>query len=287
MSGSEGPVSGRAPWTAAEAGRRIAVPRAGDDKYSRGVLGVVTGSDDYPGAAVLGVDAALHTGLGMVRYLGPRRAADLVLERCPEAVILPGRVQAWLLGSGIDADHRDGGRTAQLGEALGQGLPTVLDSGALDLVSAAARPELVVMTPHHRELGRVLGVDGAVVAGDPGGWAIRAARGLGVCVLLKGGTTHIAAPDGTALRVEGATAWLATAGTGDALGGILGALLATRSADLGRDPALLPELAATAALLHAEAAAEAGRGGPFTVRGLCAALPPVIARLLSGYAERR
>ena len=57
-------------WTPSDAARFIAVPASDDDKYSRGVLGVVTGSAAYPGAAVLGVEAALHTGVGMVRYLG-------------------------------------------------------------------------------------------------------------------------------------------------------------------------------------------------------------------------
>src|SRR5690606_26016571 len=84
-------------WMAADARDWIAVPGPGDDKYSRGVLGVITGSHRYPGAAVIGVDAALHTGVGMLRYLGP--APDLVLARRPEAVTAEGRVDAWLLGS--------------------------------------------------------------------------------------------------------------------------------------------------------------------------------------------
>ena len=86
-------------WTARDARDWIAVPTPDDDKYSRGVLGVVTGSALYPGAAVIGVDAALHTGVGMVRYLGAV-AAD-VLARRPEAVATAGRVDAWLLGSGM------------------------------------------------------------------------------------------------------------------------------------------------------------------------------------------
>jgi len=63
------------PWGADETKSQIAVPQPEDDKYSRGVLGVVTGSTMYPGAAVLGVEAALRTGVGMVRYLGPERAS--------------------------------------------------------------------------------------------------------------------------------------------------------------------------------------------------------------------
>ncbi|MGX5681385.1 ADP-dependent NAD(P)H-hydrate dehydratase [Schumannella luteola] len=258
------------PWTAADAARFIAVPSAGDDKYSRGVLGVVTGSDQYPGAAVLGVEAALRTGVGMVRYLGSNRATDLVLQRRPEAVASEGRVQAWLLGSGMDPVDRD---TTVMDRALAQGLPTVLDGGALDL-----RPRTsgsVVLTPHYRELARVLGADAADIAADPAEWARRASIELDATVLLKGHTTHIAG-GGVRLSVSAAPAWLATAGAGDALGGILGALVATHAADPD-----LPALAATAALVHGLAAERASAGGPLTILDLCASIPAVIAELIS------
>src|SRR5687767_15824194 len=101
----------------------ISVPGPGDDKYSRGVLGVVTGSARYPGAAVLGVEAALHTGVGMVRYLGPGRPTRLVLARRPEAVTTDGRVQAWVLGSGQDPAERADGTGALLDTALAQNVP--------------------------------------------------------------------------------------------------------------------------------------------------------------------
>src|SRR5688500_5470355 len=96
--------------------RAIAVPLEGDDKYSRGVLGVMTGSAQYPGAAVLGVEAALRTGVGMVRYVGPEPAKQLVLARRPEAVSGMGRVQAWLVGSGTDPASRTEDETALLRE---------------------------------------------------------------------------------------------------------------------------------------------------------------------------
>ena len=80
--------------SSADAAALVRVPTADDDKYSRGVVGFVTGSTRYPGAAVLGVEAALRTGVGMVRYLGPARPTDLVLQRRPEVVANDGRVQA-------------------------------------------------------------------------------------------------------------------------------------------------------------------------------------------------
>lgn len=251
----------------------IAVPGPDDDKYSRGVLGFVTGSARYPGAAVLGVEAALHTGVGMVRYLGPGRPTRLVLQRRPEAVTAGGRVQAWVLGSGQDATDRDDATVDLLDRALAQPVPVVLDSGALDRVRDAAGA--VVVTPHAGELAAMLGVERAAVHDDLAGSATRAAAEFGVTVLLKGHVTHVATPAGLRHRVSSPTTWLSTAGSGDALAGILGALVATHpDGDLA-------DLAATAAVLHGLAGERASGGGPFTVLGLCAQLPAVIAELLS------
>jgi hydroxyethylthiazole kinase-like uncharacterized protein yjeF len=289
-------------WEAARAREWIAVPAATDDKYSRGVLGVRTGSDEYPGAAVLGAEAALRTGLGMVRYLGPRRAADLVLARRPEVVTAPGRVQAWLLGSGMGAASRDPATTDALDAALAEETPAVVDAGALDRVGGLARRGVpahrgglaqrgrssgpVVITPHARELSLLLAghattVTAADVAADPGEWAIRSAELLGVTVLLKGSTTHVASPTGARLSVSGAPGWLATAGTGDVLGGILGALVATHSEQATTDADALARLAATASLVHGLAASRASAGGPITALGVAEAVPAVIASLLA------
>ncbi|HTL41133.1 MAG TPA: ADP/ATP-dependent (S)-NAD(P)H-hydrate dehydratase [Pseudolysinimonas sp.] len=258
----------------------IAAPGPDDDKYSRGVLGFVTGSPRYPGAAVLGVDAALHAGVGMVRYLGTGRPTRLVLQRRPETVTAAGRVQAWVLGSGQDPDDRDDLTTELLERALGQQVPCVIDSGALGRVPDAVGP--VVVTPHAGELAGLLGVDRDAVHDDPDGCAERAARELGVTVLLKGYRTRIATPEGMRYTVTAPTTWLATAGSGDALAGILGALVATHAGAVARDPRVLAELAATACVLHGLAGERASGGGPMTVLGLNAHLPAVIAELLTG-----
>jgi NAD(P)H-hydrate repair Nnr-like enzyme with NAD(P)H-hydrate dehydratase domain len=201
-----------------------------------------------------------------------------VLQRRPEVVTASGRVQAWLLGSGMDAKNRDGATAARLSAAIDQGVPTVIDAGALDLLSTTTGP--VVITPHFRELARVLGEDAGDLAGNPGDAAMRAADQLGVTVLLKGNSTYIAAPDGTRLVASSAPAWTATAGAGDALGGILGALVATNTSGVARDGALLAKLAATASVIHGLAAERASGGGPFVVLDLAAAIPSVIAGLL-------
>lgn len=267
----------------ADAVRWIAVPHAGDDKYSRGVLGVITGSDRFPGAAVMGVEAAARTGVGMIRYLGPKRAADLVLSRRPEVVTTDGRVQAWLLGSGMPPE-RDTALAARLATVLREGLPVVLDAGALDLAAAASGP--VLLTPHHGEAVTALAAQGirtdrATVAEEPERWARVLAESTGTTVLLKGSVTHIADPSGTRFAVQAGPAWVATAGAGDVLGGVLGALLATHERELADDPGALAALAAAGAWIHGEAGREASRGGPIAALDIAEALPRTIARLLA------
>nr|WP_243738861.1 ADP/ATP-dependent (S)-NAD(P)H-hydrate dehydratase [Microcella frigidaquae] len=280
--------------TPAEAAALVRVPTPDHAKYARGVLGMLTGSSRYPGAAVLGVEAALRTGVGMVRYLGPARAADLVLQRRPEAVTAPGRVQAWVIGSGMgllsaaadgEIEEAPEPETAErVRGALASGHPLIIDAGAIAPTVLAAARGPVIITPHAGELARLSGVDVAAVRADPGAAARAAAARFGVAVLLKGHTTRVVAPGGPMLVARQAPTWLATAGAGDALAGILGALTATHAAaTLAGQPVDLPQLArlgAAAAVLHGLAAARASAGGPLTVLDLCAALPATVAALL-------
>lgn len=287
-------------WTAEHAAGVLRMPTASDDKYSRGVLGVRTGSERYPGAAVLGVEAAHRTGLGMVRYLGPERPTALVLARRPETVTADGRVQAWLIGSGTDASERRAAETRALRDLLAGEVPVVVDAGALDLVADApggARWRApVVVTPHDRELARLRDAAGlpAVDLTGPGAdrtaAAVDTARALGVTVLLKGARTVVATPAGVVRTVTSPTPWLATAGTGDVLGGILGALVAgaAGAAEAGEEASVLDvealgALAATAALVHGRAAAAASAaraGGPITALDVAEAVASVIGALL-------
>ena len=287
-------------WTAEHAAGVLRMPTASDDKYSRGVLGVRTGSERYPGAAVLGVEAAHRTGLGMVRYLGPERPTALVLARRPETVTADGRVQAWLIGSGTDASERSAAETRALRDLLAGEVPVVVDAGALDLVAdapgGAPWRAPVVVTPHDRELARLRDAAGlaAVDLTEPGvdrtAAAVDTARALGVTVLLKGARTVVATPAGVVRTVTSPTPWLATAGTGDVLGGILGALVAgaARAAEAEEEASVLDvealgALAATAALVHGRAAAAASAaraGGPITALDVAEAVASVIGALL-------
>ncbi|MRG61757.1 NAD(P)H-hydrate dehydratase [Agromyces sp. CFH 90414] len=273
-------------WSAAEAADWIRRPAADDDKYRRGVVGLFTGSAEYPGAAVLGVEAAHRTGVGMVRYAGPKAVRAAVLAHRPETVVQPGRVQAWVLGSGLDAGHRSFLTSGELQHALASGLPVVLDAGALDLVGTHTGP--TVITPHAGELARLLSsreIDATVddVRADPGAWAARAARELRVVTLLKGATTYVCDPEGTRFALHASTHWLAAAGTGDVLAGILGALAATHHEILSTDATALTRIAATAVFVHGEAARLASdhvAGGPITALDLAGAIPRVVGSLL-------
>lgn len=270
-------------WTARDARRYIVTPSPDDDKYSRGVLGVISGSNEYPGAAVLTCEAALRTGLGMLRYFGPRFPQDLVLQQRPEVVIEPGKVQAWLLGSGIDAGRRGGLlRSRAMKNAIRQGLPVVLDAGALSLVSLRTGP--VLITPHYRELHRLLSARGITVTataveGDPRKWASVAAEELGITVLLKGNVSVVASRE-SQIQLPASPTWLATAGTGDVLAGILGALIATQSLEIQENPEVLAAVAATGSLIHARAADLASAGGPITAMDVAGAIPKIIAKLI-------
>src|SRR5690606_19348335 len=136
---------------------RWPVPGPADDKYSRGVLGVVAGSDHYPGAAVLVCSAAVGAGAGMVRYVGPDEPRRLVLAACPEVVPGPGRVQAWVVGPGVPPDDEE--QRAAVRAALLEGVPVVADAGALDVVAELAASgglpgAPLLLTPHAREPAR-------------------------------------------------------------------------------------------------------------------------------------
>lgn len=277
-------------WSAADTAHSLRAPVAADDKYTRGVVGLVTGSTRYPGAAVLGVEAAWRTGVGMVRYVGPDRAAGLVLARRPETVTGDGRVQAWVIGSGTDAETRTDADAAVLHRILGGTDPVVVDAGALDLAAGARAPR--ILTPHAREhdaLRRSIGLDPVGSDDDDTRAAACAqtASALDAVVLLKGARTLVAAPGGDVRTVEAGTPWLATAGTGDVLAGVIGAVVAALAVRGAPDAAALADAAASAAWLHAAAARHAAAalgpaGGPITALEVATALPRTVAAVLAG-----
>jgi ADP-dependent NAD(P)H-hydrate dehydratase / NAD(P)H-hydrate epimerase len=265
-------------FEAADVGRRWPRPGPKDDKYTQGVTGILAGSATYPGAAILCTGAAVAATSGMVRYAGT--AAAEVVSHWPEVIAAAsaataGRVQAWVVGPGLGTDEVG---AAALVFALETDLPVIVDADALTIL--AAHPDLLrgrtaptVLTPHAGEYERLAGK-------APGDDRIGAARALadafGATVLLKGNVTVIADPGGAVYLNPAGQSWAATAGSGDVLSGVIGALLA----------AGLPtaEAAAAAAFVHAQAAAlsaaDPGPGdAPTSASKILAHVRTAVARL--------
>jgi hydroxyethylthiazole kinase-like uncharacterized protein yjeF len=273
-------------FTSRDARNCIIVPSDLDHKYSRGVLGVITGSAQYPGAAVLTTAAASATGLGMIRFHSSSGLAHLVLHTSPEVVVQPGPVTAWLAGSGIHEKKRSDFTTwlrhRWFTLLKAQTVPAVLDAGALNLAGSLSQPTLI--TPHAGELARLLTRRGLAVSSesleaDPIHWAEKASRHLGVTVLLKGAQTVVAHND-CVIALPKATSWLATAGTGDVLAGIIGALVATNYIEILNNPHRLAEVAATGAFIHNQAALLASDGAPISATQIIDEIPRAIRKIL-------
>lgn len=273
-------------WKLKDAARCIIVPSDLDHKYSRGTLGVITGSAKYPGASVLTTRAASATGLGVIRFHSNSGLAHLVLHSTPEALVQPGPVTAWLAGSGIDrkkySDITAWLRHRWFALLDRQNVPTILDAGALQLAGSLEQPTLI--TPHSGELSQLLKDRGVIasaelIESDPHYWAAQASEILAVTVLLKGACTVIA-QDNYLIELPQATPWLATAGSGDVLAGIAGALVATNYIEILNDVTRLADVAATAAFIHNEAALIASSGGPISATTLIDAIPRAIAKIL-------
>jgi hydroxyethylthiazole kinase-like uncharacterized protein yjeF len=248
----------------ADVARLLPVPQAFDHKYTRGVVGMRTGSAAYPGAAVLGVAAADSGLCGMVRYSGG--AADAVRAAHPEVVVNDGRVQAWVVGSG---SGDDGGPA--LARAREDGVPVVVDADALPHVRAGAGdgPAALVLTPHAGELAALLGVERAAVEAEQLRSARAAAGRFAAVVLLKGRHSLVAHPDGRVRVTTTGTPWLASAGTGDVLAGLVGALLAAGLAPY--------DAASVGSWLHGAAASVAG--GPLVASTVAAAIRDAVRTL--------
>lgn len=259
-------------------------PVAEDDKYSRGVVGFVTGSTSYPGAAILGVTAAMRTGVGMVRWIGPESVGHMLLEVRPEVVIQDGRAQAWVLGSGIPADPSDS-QTETVQSHLSEAKHAVIDAGALEFVNFETLSAESILTPHAGELSRLLARFGDIwsryeVENSPIEAAKLAAHRTGQVVLLKGNVTTIADPSGNSWQTPPANPALATAGSGDVLAGILGALIAGNVAKLESGEVTLAQVAMAGALLHARAGAVAAESGPAVALDIAEALRSVVGGIL-------
>ncbi|GAA2243355.1 bifunctional ADP-dependent NAD(P)H-hydrate dehydratase/NAD(P)H-hydrate epimerase [Rarobacter faecitabidus] len=294
----------------------VKAPGWGDHKYTRGVVGVVAGSSQYPGAGLMATASAVRAGAGMARYLGPANVAELIVSQSPEVVHAPGRVQAYVVGSGLPS--RDEGQPADIGEQLDRaaaaievalGIPTedglsllglpegparkvpvVVDAGGFSVLPDA-RVRLtsdVVLTPHAGELAGLVSsfgpdeVSREQIEAEPAKYARLAHDLTGATVVLKGPVTVIA--DEHRLWSQTGPSWLARAGSGDILAGIIGSLLAQSDDRQSR-----AEIAAAGVLVHATAARiasgqrddPAAVGRPPTAQAIIDAVPYAIGRIIA------
>ena len=242
--------------------RYLLKPEADSHKYSRGVVRIIAGSQRFPGAGLLCVAGASHSGVGMIRLNAPERVENLVLAAHPQIVpdgpALTGTCDALVLGPGLDAQKADWEALAQLLENT----PAVIDASALEPVCTLIKEGKLrlrahhILTPHDGELARCLnlfaGTDTDKTAGEIaekladkadkplGKFASQTSPALqrriqgaqqlaaltGACVLAKGNRTVVVDAKAQVHTLPAATPWLATAGSGDVLAGLMGGLLA-------------------------------------------------------------
>ena len=288
------------------------VPSADEDKYRRGVVGVVAGSDAYPGAGLLTTFAASNTGVGMVRLNSTRRVEDLVLHYAPGVVTVGGRIQSGVIGPGCTNErYEDCRELAQF--CIESKLPLVIDAGALDLVKglrdyadAHSRSlSRTILTPHHGEAARLLTQLGSTrsradIDADPATSAKELASLTGAIILLKSSTTlcsYLRHEQGNRrqeiLSIPQETPWAGVAGSGDVLAGTVAGIAAGFQARAERrqgNPSIseaeCATLASLGAWVHAQAAFRAGVGSqghvhPIQAIDIARALPEIIGELCS------
>lgn len=267
----------------------LPAPSVGGHKYSRGHVAVWSGPELQTGASRLSAMAALRAGAGAVTILGPKEAlkehaAHLTAIMLHEAedgwrdFLDKRKVAAVVLGPGAGATPA---LRRAVEEALAGGRRVVLDADVFSLFArdAAGLASLVVghdavLTPHEGEFARLFGGEGDAASSKLE--RARAAAGrIGATLVLKGPDTVVASPDGRAMIADNAPPYLATAGAGDVLAGLIAGLMAQGA------PAF--EAASAGVWLHGEAANAVGRG--LTADDLPAAIPEALRRLERWTAE--
>jgi hydroxyethylthiazole kinase-like uncharacterized protein yjeF len=207
---------------------RFAAPAADAHKYTRGLVLVVGGG--MAGASMLACEGALRAGAGAVRLTSthphPSVSPDVVLKDQPLAeLVADRRTDAVLIGPGLGLDER---AKEPLATVLAADLPTVADADALTLLrpdGLQGRSAPLILTPHAGEMERLAEHFGVEAEGK-----LSQARAVALAskavVVAKGPDTVIAAPDGRLVLASSPTSWLAVAGTGDVLAGIIASRVA-------------------------------------------------------------
>jgi ADP-dependent NAD(P)H-hydrate dehydratase / NAD(P)H-hydrate epimerase len=256
----------------------LTAPDASAHKYNRGHAVVWSGPPLRTGASRLSAQAALAVGAGLVTIIGERAALEeqaanvtaiMLREADAELSAIDDRVTALAIGPGAGADIAD-----KVCQFLDRGLATVLDADAITAFEADSSRLFKhldaddVITPHAAEFARLF-PDTSLY--DRSSAALLAARRSGAVVLLKGSNTHVAAPDGRTAINRHAAPWLATAGSGDVLTGLICGLLAQGTAAF--------DAACIGAWLHGDIGVRAGPG--LTAESMITHIPLVLRGCLA------
>ncbi|HEV8232349.1 MAG TPA: NAD(P)H-hydrate dehydratase [Thermoanaerobaculia bacterium] len=233
----------------ADAVRGLLPPRApGANKGNFGRIAIIAGSRGKTGAAVLAARGALRGGAGLVTVMCPASLETVIVSALPEVMTqgLPEKEGALSAEAGQELARRLADfDAAVVGPGLGKAegtvaavetllaqarVPVVVDADGLNAFAGRAqalsgRASATVLTPHPGEAGRLLGISAREVQADRLGVARELARSTGACVLLKGEASLTATADGRVVVNSSGTPLLATAGSGDVLSGLIGALL--------------------------------------------------------------
>ncbi|MEP0945090.1 MAG: ADP/ATP-dependent (S)-NAD(P)H-hydrate dehydratase [Rhizobiaceae bacterium] len=244
----------------------LPVPSADDNKYHRGYVAIYA-APELTGATRLAASACNRIGAGLVSVVAEKNA-DIYRTCLPPDIMVPtsrpAKSSVLLGGSGgISENHfREllGARNVRARIFDADALPADFNFDQLD--------ESCILTPHFGEFGRVFGP----VNGDPAGAALRAAKLCGAHVVLKSARTIIASPDGRIVANDHASPYLAKAGTGDVLAGLIAGLVAQG----------MPHFLATSAAvwIHGEAAIRFGPG--FVASDIPEMVPAILRHLLAG-----
>lgn len=270
------------------------IPGIADNKYTHGVTGIAAGSSQFPGAGIMCTAGALHTTTSMVVAVGdssPSGSSSAVVSRFPEVVPTRDvrsahRVDAWVVGPGRGTDDA---ALKELEEILDTQLPVVVDADGITLIAQhahlreklrqriAADAPAAVLTPHAGEFARLSAAAGTELSQQ------ELSEQLGCHILLKGRITAITSPGIKPVSVNTGNSFAATAGSGDVLAGILGALLALPEDNTTNTESTVQRRLLSAVAIHAHAAALAAKQpegyAPTTAMGIAQAVGRSIAKL--------
>jgi hydroxyethylthiazole kinase-like uncharacterized protein yjeF len=280
------------------------LPTASDNKYTRGVVQLVCGSNAYAGAGILASTASVNSGAGITYYTGPKKTSELVVLKRPEIVLqlqskvsdgFDERINVFAVGSGYNPytseDYEDLLQAKIVLDAIynyatDPNKVLVIDAGAINAFAeyvSSGKPlkSQVLITPHAKELSDMLKVFGIKVTASeiqarPKQYAEQARALTGAVCLLKGAKTVIAS-DYDTITLPSSTNWLAQAGSGDVLTGILAGVLAQNIKSVQSNTHAFTQYTALSHCIHSVSAALFNPNGPVPAYNIARTIPQAVS----------